>query len=85
MIWIYLSLSVEAVWGVDLQQFPRMQILYLHAVVQELEGEEEEEDGSDCIRWDYRRLLAVQVGWRSRKILALFARPAAGRFLRRKI
>lgn len=27
-----------------------------------------EDGGSDCIRWDYHRLLEGQVGWRSRKI-----------------
>lgn len=62
---------MEAVWGVGLQQFPRMPVLYLHAVVVQEDEEEEEvwdEDGSGCIRWDFHRPLAGRVGWRSRKI-----------------
>lgn len=67
MIWIHLPSLQEAVLGwVDRQQFPRVQILYLHAVV--WEEEVRDEDGSDCTRWDYRRLRAGLVGWRSRKI-----------------
>lgn len=37
-------------------------------VVAAVQEEVRDEDGSDCIRWDYHRLLEVQVGWRSRKI-----------------